>query len=153
MITVTLITVSWACNAVRGGSLIVFIHDIADVLLEAGKCAKYAKCEKLCSAIFVSFIAVWIVTRLGIFSRIVQCGVFEFPTIYPRYPLYYLIACLTILLLVLHVLWTFMIFQTAIRMFKTNSVDDVRSSSESNLSDHDNSQKTTNGFKNVHNSH
>lgn len=130
LVTLTLLTASWSVNAIRGGSLIVFVHDIADVLLEAGKAAKYAKRDKLCTFIFVIFMFVWVVTRLGIFSKIVYSGIIQFPTIYPRYPLYYVIAGLNIFLLALHVVWTYMIFQVAYRMCKSNEIGDVRSSND-----------------------
>lgn len=139
LITLTLLSVSWSINAIRGGSLIVFVHDIADVLLEFSKAAKYARYEKTCQSVFVSFILIWIITRLGIFSKIVYCGIFEFPTIYPRYPLYYALAILNILLLVLHILWTYMILQVIVRMFKTNDFGDVRSSTEEEI---DSDEKT-----------
>lgn len=156
MITLTLLSVSWSINAIRGGSLIVFVHDIADVLLEASKAAKYARYEKTCTSIFVAFILVWISTRLGVFSKIVYCGLLEFPTIYPRYPLYYALAVLNIFLLALHVLWTYMILQVVIRMLKTNACDDVRSSPEDELDSDENERSRlsgkvkTNGYHNEH---
>lgn len=137
LVTLTLLSASWSVNAIRGGSLIVFVHDIADVLLEAGKAAKYAKHDKLCTFIFVIFMLVWVVTRLGIFSKIVYCGIIQFPTIYPRYPLYYAIAGLNIFLLTLHVVWTYMIFQVAYRMCTSNEIGDVRSSNEEDESENE----------------
>jgi ceramide synthetase len=148
MITLTLLSVSWSINAIRGGSLIVFVHDIADVLLEASKAAKYARYEKTCKAVFVAFILTWIATRLGVFSKIVYCGIFDFPTIYPRYPLYYALAILNIFLLILHILWTYMIIQVIVRMFKTNDCDDVRSSTEDEI-DSDEDEKLVNGKSKV----
>lgn len=137
MLTLTLLSVSWTVNAVRGGSLIVFIHDVADVLLEASKAAKYARYEKTCTTCFSIFILIWIATRLVLFSKIVFCGIFEFPTIYPKYPLYYVLAAMNIFLLVLHLLWTYMIFQVVVRMLKTNACDDVRSSPEDEIDSED----------------
>lgn len=148
LITLTLLSLSWSINAIRGGSLIVFVHDIADVLLEASKAAKYARYEKTCKTVFVAFIFVWITTRLGVFSKIVYCGIFEFPTIYPRYPLYYALAILNIFLLTLHILWTYMIFQVIVRMFKTNDCDDVRSSAEDEIESEEENLKL-NGKKKV----
>ena len=130
VLTITLIMASWTINAVRGGSLIVFVHDIADVLLEGAKALKYTKYDKLASTFFISFAFVWIITRLGIFSRIVHCGIFEFPTLFPPYPIYYLLAVMNIFLLTLHIVWTYMIFQVAMKLIKQNKFEDVRSSSE-----------------------
>lgn len=128
---------SWTANAVRGGSLIVFVHDIADVLLEGAKSLKCTKYDKLASSFFILFVLVWIITRLGIFSRIVQCGIFEFPTLFPPYPLYYLLAVMNVFLLTLHIVWTYMIFQIVIKMITDNKFEDVRSSTEDeSVSDH-----------------
>lgn len=156
MITLVLITVSWTVNAIRGGSLIVFVHDIADVLLEGVKALNYAKYERFGTVVFILFAIVWIITRLGVFARIVLCGIFDFVTLFPPYPLYYALVVLTSLLLVLHVVWTYMIFKVAFRMIVANKMDDVRSSSEDdeNVSDHscDNLVKS-NGNGTVKNGH
>ncbi|KAG5682574.1 hypothetical protein PVAND_011919 [Polypedilum vanderplanki] len=130
IITLALISISWICNGIRGGALIVFVHDIADILLESSKAAKYANAENLCNVIFVLFTIVWILTRLLIYGRIVFIGHFEFPKMYPIYPLYYVFSALTIGLFLLHLLWTYMIFQVANRLILTKKFDDVRSSTE-----------------------
>ncbi|XP_070502221.1 ceramide synthase 2-like [Chironomus tepperi] len=137
ILTITLIMASWTVNAVRGGSLIVFVHDIADVLLEGAKTLKYTKYDKLASTFFVAFAFVWIITRLGIFSRIVHCGIFEFPTLFPPYPIYYLLAIMNVFLLTLHIVWTYMIYQVAIKLITHKTFEDVRSSTEDeSVSDH-----------------
>lgn len=154
LITLILLTASWSVNAIRGGSLIVFTHDVADVLLEGMKAAKYAKFERTCKFIFVIFLLVWIITRLGMFSKIVYCGITFVPTLYPRYPLYYVIAALNIFLLALHVIWTFMIIQVAVKMCKSSKIDDVRSSNDDDESDIEdkvdaNGNEKFNGHKNM----
>lgn len=153
LITLTLFIVSWIVNAIRGSSLVNFVHDIADVLLEAGKATNYAKYEKTCSVIFSLFSLVWIVTRLGVFSRIVYVGVTQFPTIHPKYPMYYIFTVLNISLLVLHIIWTYMIYKVAVRMFKTSAVSDVRSSSEESESDSEEQKVALNGNGKVNGHH
>ncbi|CAG9801932.1 unnamed protein product [Chironomus riparius] len=130
ILTITLLIVSWTVNAVRSGSLIVFVHDIADVLLEGGKSLNCTKYNKFASILFAAFIPVWIITRLGIFSRIVYSGIFEFPTVFPIYPLYYVLAIMNVFLLTMHIVWTYMIFQIAIKLIRHNKFEDVRSSTE-----------------------
>ena len=130
ILTITLITTSWTTNFIRSGSLIIFVHDIADVLLEGAKSLKSASYEKVASFFFVWFVIVWIITRLGIFSRIVYCGIFEFPTHFTPYPIYYLFATMNVFLLLLHIVWTYMIFKSILKLIINNKIQDIRSSSD-----------------------
>lgn len=136
ILTLALITVSWTVNAFRGGSLVIFIHDIADVLLEGVKAINYAKYERLGNFVFILFTKVWIITRLVMFSRVVYCGIVFFPKLFAPYPLFYFLGSLCISLLFLHFLWTYMIFKMIYRMFTAKKLEDIRSSSEDeNVSD------------------
>jgi len=71
MVTLLLMSLSWVCNLHRVGSLVLVVHDCADIFLEAAKLTKYANYQKLCDAIFAIFTVVWIVTRLGFYPRII----------------------------------------------------------------------------------
>lgn len=71
MVTLLLMSLSWVCNLHRVGSLVLVVHDCADIFLEAAKLTKYAKYQKVCDAIFAIFTVVWIVTRLGFYPRII----------------------------------------------------------------------------------
>jgi len=128
---------SWTANFFRTGSLVVFVHDIADVLLEGVKSLKCAKYDKLVLVFFILFVLVWIITRLGIFSKMIYSGIFEFPTLFLPYPLYYIFVIMNVFLLTLHIVWTYMIFQIVIKMITHNKFKDVRSSTEDeSVSDH-----------------
>ncbi|KAK6640044.1 hypothetical protein RUM43_008321 [Polyplax serrata] len=65
--TIVLMDFSWVCNMHRIGSLVLVIHDCADVLLEGAKMAKYANYQRVCDLLFVIFTLVWIATRLGLY--------------------------------------------------------------------------------------
>jgi len=133
---------TWTANFFRTGSLIIFVHDIADVLMEGGKSLKYLKNDKLAAVSFVLFVLVWIITRLGIFSRIIYYGIFEFLTLFPSYPIYYILNMMNVFLLTLHIVWTYMIFQVIVKKFTQNKFEDSRSSTEDeSISDHDNDTK------------
>ncbi|VDK48771.1 unnamed protein product [Cylicostephanus goldi] len=54
----------WSVNMVRVGTLILFTHDTADILLEAMRMARYAMWLKARDIIFLIFFAVWTFTRL-----------------------------------------------------------------------------------------
>lgn len=83
--TIVLMSLSWVCNLPRIGSLVLVVHDCADIFLEvvlfcfvavlflscfvsqAAKMAKYSGYQKVCDTIFAIFTVLWIVTRLGVF--------------------------------------------------------------------------------------
>lgn len=71
MVTLLLMALSWVCNLHRVGSLVLAVHDFADIFLDGAKLTKYAKYQKLCDCIFAFFTVVWIITRLGFFPRII----------------------------------------------------------------------------------
>lgn len=71
VVTLILLALSWVCNLHRVGSLVLAVHDCADIFLEAAKITKYALYQKVCDIIFAIFTVVWIVTRLGFFPRII----------------------------------------------------------------------------------
>lgn len=65
--TIVLICLSWVVNLTRIGSLVLVVHDCADILLEAAKMAKYAGYPKFFYSFFIMFTVLWIVTRLGLY--------------------------------------------------------------------------------------
>lgn len=136
MITILLMALSWVCNLHRVGSLVLLVHDCADIFLESAKLTKYAQYQKVCDTIFAVFTVVWIVTRLMLYPRIIYSSSVEAPQILPMFPAYYIFNTLLILLLVLHVCWTYLIVQIAIKAIKSGQMEgDVRSSSSEEISD------------------
>jgi len=130
-LTLVLISLSWICNLHRVGSLVLLVHDCADILLEAAKITKYANYQKLCDIIFATFTLVWIFTRLGLYPRIIYSTSIEAPRILPMFPAYYIFNSLLIALLILHCVWTYMILQICVQFVKAGQMDgDVRSSSD-----------------------
>lgn len=148
MITLLLMALSWVCNLHRVGSLVLVVHDCADILLEvkqivhyfvhektidsidrfslfcfqAAKITKYAKYQKICDCLFAAFTIVWIVTRLGFYPRIIYSSSVEAPKILPMFPAYYIFNSLLILMLCLHVVWTYVILQIAHTALKSGQV-------------------------------
>lgn len=76
----------------------------------------------MCDTIFAVFTVVWIVTRLVLYPRIIYSTSVEAPSILPMFPAYYIFNTLLILLLVLHIGWTYLIIQIAIKAIKSGQV-------------------------------
>lgn len=146
MVTLLLMALSWVCNLHRVGSLVLVVHDCADIFLEAAKITKYANYQKLCDTIFAIFTLVWIVTRLGFYPRIIYSSSVEAPRILPMFPAYYIFNSLLVLLLILHVAWTYLILQIAYNALKVGQMEgDIRSSSSEVSDSSENARNLANG--------
>ncbi|OQV20706.1 Ceramide synthase 5 [Hypsibius exemplaris] len=134
--TILLLTLSWMDNLVRMGSLVLIIHDVADVFLEAAKLARYANKPKLCDAFFIVFAVVWIISRMFIYPYVVvYTALFEAcQTVALEgincFPAYYVFNALIICLQVLHFIWTWYIVRIAVKSIRTGKTDDNRSDTE-----------------------
>ena len=138
LVTIMLMTISWITNLIRMGTLVLLLHECADIPLLLAKISGYCGNDKLMDVFFVVFLLLWIVTRLGfypfhvlyttLFVAHVQENIF--------YPVYYILNSLLLAILVMHILWTYSIIQVIIRKFSTNKIQDVRSSG-SEMSDAD----------------
>lgn len=139
--TIMLMSFSWICNLIRIGSLVLVTHDCADIFLEAAKMAKYSGYQKICDIIFAIFTVLWIVTRLGVFPFwIIHNTSIVTPTLLPVFPAYYIFNGLLLLLLSLHVVWTYLILKIAYKALMAGQMEgDIRSSS-SNYSESSKSQ-------------
>ncbi|XP_016986995.1 ceramide synthase 6 [Drosophila rhopaloa] len=146
MVTLLLMSLSWVCNLHRVGSLVLVVHDCGDIFLEAAKLTKYANFQKLCDAIFAIFTVVWIVTRLGFYPRIIYSSSVEAPRILPMFPAYYIFNSLLLMLLVLHVIWTYMILKIVVDSLQKGLMSgDIRSSDSEDLSDSSENAPLANG--------
>ncbi|EZA57715.1 ceramide synthase 6 isoform X2 [Ooceraea biroi] len=131
--TISLMCFSWVGNLTRIGSLVLLVHDSADIFLEAAKMAKYASYQKFCDCIFAIFTILWIATRMGVYPFwIIHSTSIEAPKIVPMFPAYYIFNSLLILLLFLHAIWTYLIIKIAYRAFNAGQMEgDIRSNSSS----------------------
>jgi len=131
-ITISLLCCSWTCNLHRAGSLVLVIHDFADIFLEFAKLANYTKFTTLCDCVFVFFTISWIVTRLAIFpSWILYSAIIEAPQLVQMFPAYYIFNALLSVLLVLHVIWTYYILKIPYKsLVVKEKIKDSRSDSD-----------------------
>lgn len=153
--TVLLIMFSWVCNLHRAGSLVLLVHDFADIFLEGAKALKYARYQKTCDVVFAFFTIVWIITRLGFFPFwILYSTAIDAPRIVnTMFPAYYIFNGLLVLLLVLNLYWTYLILRIAYNSLSAGQMEgDIRSSSSdvsedsgvsSPLVDHDHSNHSS----------
>lgn len=128
IVTLLLMALSWVYNFHRVGSLVLVIHDCADIFMEAAKITKYAGYQKLCDGVFAVFTVVWIATRLGFYPRIIYSTSIEAPSILPMFPAYYIFNSLLILLLLLHIAWTYLILKIAYDSLKSGKVSRISNS-------------------------
>ncbi|KAI4491287.1 hypothetical protein M0802_010220 [Mischocyttarus mexicanus] len=137
IVTIVLLCFSWVANLTRIGSLVLLVHDSADIFLEVAKMAKYANYQKFCDFIFVIFTILWIVTRVGIFPFwIIYSTLIEAPKLVPMFPAYYVFNTLLCLLLMLHSIWTYVIIKIAYNAFYAGQMEgDIRSNSSEDVSD------------------
>ncbi|XP_042533640.1 ceramide synthase 5 [Dipodomys spectabilis] len=142
--TIGLITFSYINNMVRVGTLVLCLHDFSDCWLEAAKLANYAKYQRLCDTLFVIFSAVFMITRLGLFPFwILNTTLFESWEIIGPYPSWWFFNGLLLVLQVLHIIWSYLIAQIALKALIRGKVSkDDRSDVESSSEEEDEAKNT-----------
>ncbi|CAG0883619.1 unnamed protein product [Darwinula stevensoni] len=149
--TILLMTFSWLSSCFRVGTLILLLHDISDIFMEAAKMYNYLgkRYEIVCNSTFGIFTITWFITRLGVFPYIVFkcCWIDSFVQLPAPFPgLYFLNTCL-VLLQVLHVYWTYLILRVLCTVATSNQPRDVRSSSEPSSEEETSKASVPNGVK------
>lgn len=143
-ITLTLIFASFVTNFTRIGTLIMLIHDLADVFLEFAKVLNYTSKGKghgwlknWTDGVFVIFTLTFFVTRLVIYPRYILYSLFTIAV--PMFTLNFIGAYVWIGLLVslqlLHVFWFYLILRMVYRLATASIEGDIRSDDEGELED------------------
>lgn len=149
-VTIILLVLSWTCNLVRAGTLVLVIHDCADIFLEMAKMMKYIKYQRTCDVLFGIFTVTWICSRLVVypfwflyryvnlklpirtspFNKSVLISIFltcstciGAKEIVPMFPAYYIFNSLLLMLLLLHVIWTYFILKVLYRAILSGQVN------------------------------
>ncbi|XP_060598839.1 ceramide synthase 2-like isoform X2 [Ruditapes philippinarum] len=132
--TIVLMYFSWVLNFVRVGTLVLVVHDAADTWLALAKMSIYAKNKAATDIFFGIFLLVWVLSRLIIYPFFVlYCTLVEPFTIklidstFGAHQFFNFFLCV---LLVLHFIWTYLIFRIVYRKMVKGNVEDVRSDSE-----------------------
>ncbi|XP_054165549.1 ceramide synthase 6-like [Oppia nitens] len=132
VVSLCLLGFSWACNLVRIGTLVLLIHDFADIPLEGAKMMVYVKKQRLADGIFVVFTVCWIVSRIGLLPyRILYYSLYKALDVVPMFAAYYIFNGLLCALQALHIVWTWFIVRIAIHAVNNNGIKDLRSDDES----------------------
>eukprot|EP00064_Thunnus_orientalis_P018892 superscaffoldBa00004507_g19000 len=151
--TIFLISFSWLVNYIRGGTLIMLVHDASDYLMESAKMFNYAGWRRTCNFIFTLFAAVFIITRLIILPFWIMHTTWVYPlTLYPPFFGFYFFNGLMLVLLALHIFWAGLILRMVIKFLPGNDiVEDERSDKEETESeDEDNDREKRDKSKNGH---
>ncbi len=112
--TIALLALSWTCNLFRVGTLVIWVHDCADVFLESAKMLKYVGWEKPSDALFYAFAISWVVTRLGYFPTWILYSIsVEAGQFIQYFPAYYVFSLLLSVLLILDLFWFYFIAKVA----------------------------------------
>jgi len=135
--TVILLLISYIESTYRFGIVILYLHDLADVWLEAAKLANYAKIQKVCDILFAIFAVVFFFTRLVYFPIYVAYGYFYYNE-YQHGIIHKCLVTLCYVLLFLHCYWGWLIGKMAYNLIVVGKVEkDTRSESESEEKDND----------------
>ena len=131
LVTIALIAFSWTCNFTRVGTLVLILHDCADIPLQLAKICIYLGYQALCDAVFALFAVTWVITRDCLFPLfIIRNTLFDAIHIIPIFPVYYIFNSLLITLFVLHLYWTYFIFKIIVTTVAKGKMEDERSSSD-----------------------
>ncbi|XP_075488822.1 ceramide synthase LOH2-like [Primulina tabacum] len=138
VVTVILIAYSYITRFFRIGAVILALHDVSDVFLEAAKVFKYSENDLGASICFGFFAFSWLVLRLIIFPfwviRSSSYYLCEFLTLSEPYMMviYYVFNTMLLTLLVFHIYWWILIWSMITRQLKNKGKvgEDIRSDSE-----------------------
>ncbi|CAC5357052.1 unnamed protein product [Mytilus coruscus] len=141
VVTIFLLVLSFSYNLLRAGTLVLCIHDQVDYLLAMAKIAIYCKKPMVADTLFVLFILVWIITRLGIYPYVILYTIFIDLPVYARElgPYVEMYDTCTIMkfvkgallvLQILHLIWTWLIIKSAAAKFTAGEIQDARSDNE-----------------------
>lgn len=143
ILTILLLVFSWICNFVRIGSLVLLVHECVDIPMQLAKMCKLAGHRHLMDPLFAVFLIIWLSTRTGLYPFwIMHTTLFRAHVIAQMfYPVYYIFNFMLLLLLFLHICWTYLILRIVVLKFTTNAIQDVRSSSDASAEEDDDDKR------------
>ncbi|XP_043833813.1 ceramide synthase 4-like [Dromiciops gliroides] len=138
-ITIILIFFSYSANFVNIGALVLLLHDVSDIFLEAYKMLSYAQWKQAREAVFILFALVFLITRLILFPiKVLYTTYYVAQSKNQFFFGYYFTTTLMTILQGLNVFWSFLILRMVYKFLSEGQVqNDVRSDleEEENMSD------------------
>lgn len=121
IVTVLLLSFSWTCNFHRIGTLVMVLHDFADIPLDGAKICSYLKMQRLSNILFAILAFSWIFTRIGLLPyRVISYSTYYALDVVEMFPAYYIFNSLLCALQVLHIIWTVLILKIGYDAFSNN---------------------------------
>ncbi|KAM3608571.1 uncharacterized protein V6R79_001126 [Siganus canaliculatus] len=158
--TLTLQGFSWTSNYIRIGTLVMAVHDSADIFLEGGKMFNYAKWQQAANVMFVLFTVTFTMTRLIIFPFwLIHCTWVYPVELFAPFFGYYFFNVMLVVLLVLNIYWALLISRMVYKLIFAKLEGDDRSDEEEDDSDsskdrsHKSSQVNGSGVRDRANGH
>ncbi|KAM5292932.1 ceramide synthase 3 [Ctenodactylus gundi] len=128
---ISLMSFSWCANYIRSGTLVMIVHDVADIWLESAKMFSYAKWKQTCNILFLIFAAVFFITRFIIFPFWILYCTLILPLYYLEPFFSYIFLNLQLLILqALHFYWGYLILKILKSFVFKQTIQDVRSDNE-----------------------
>ncbi|KAK6828531.1 TLC domain-containing protein [Apiospora arundinis] len=81
IVTITLITASYAYHLTRVGHLILVLMDVVDLILPLAKCFKYLGSTTVCNALFGVFLFTWALTRHVLYLMVCWSFYYDLPQV------------------------------------------------------------------------
>uniref|UniRef100_A0A8C9YQ62 Ceramide synthase 1 n=1 Tax=Sander lucioperca TaxID=283035 RepID=A0A8C9YQ62_SANLU len=142
IITLALISFSYAFRFHNGGILVLFLHDINDIQLEFTKLNIYLKSrgegyhllnDVLSNMGSVSFSITWFWFRLYWFPlKVLYATCVSSLQSVPNFPFYFFFSTLLLALLLMNIYWFLFIVVFVVKVLKVKEVNDVREYKEGN---------------------
>ncbi|XP_043833786.1 ceramide synthase 4-like [Dromiciops gliroides] len=131
-VTITLILFSYSANFVHIGALVLLLHDVSDIFMEACKMLIYAQWRQARDIMFILFALVFFVSRLILFPiKVLYTTYYTFLTNYQVFFGYYFANALLMVLQGLNAFWFFLILRMFYKLLSEGQVkNDVRSDIE-----------------------
>ncbi|XP_027699874.1 ceramide synthase 4-like isoform X1 [Vombatus ursinus] len=143
LVAITLLYFSYSANFLRIGALVMLLHDVSDVLLEAGKMFNYAKWKYSCDITFLIFALVFFVSRLIFFpTKVIYTTYHHSQSYFQIYFGFYFFNGLLMILQILHIFWFSLISRMLFKFILARGVqNDIRSDVEELDTSDDQSEK------------
>lgn len=128
--TIFLLGSSWACNYVRLGTLVLVVHECADIPLHVTKVLLYLKHKQLIDVIYVVFVVLWFSTRMVIFPSWILKGIFIDLYKYQDIPRISIMNSILLAIYLMNIIWSWFILKSLWRRLTVGLVENVLSSGD-----------------------